>query len=688
MERILRPDRLDIDPQSPEAGIAFELWLAYFKSYLEKIRVTAAATMHRVLLSRKYSKKKQDSPNNLIPSSTNILVDPPKKHQIYLIDTLIPETWKDLAAESEVAFREQSSSRNNKAQQFTGGQHAVHSPKHESSDIIAELDKSSLSPRSSSSVQQIDGRKSSSSIKTFESSEGSDLDQDEDIPYPAASPNDQEKTDPRLDIPKEDLQAGQVKASFSATGKDTIISTVFVDQILLGDDTKVKTKPPEVGHRDSYQWAEASSRRDSETEEQQKGPSTSSGKEARVDGTAWTLRVADAFPLDIPRIETISDETNQMQSHPQGENYTRRHLMVDPSMSGSSIESNVSSQHSTITEISKSPSGGLIESAGRHTVNLTEHKPSLLSLGNQATSAAQGESTQNSLSVSDRETTELTKTEATSEEVIGQASSQQEEDPALNIEESGQEYTRGNVSVSLPRLPYLVEANDTSPRYHSLVEIAKPASSSGAQSSKHDQKVVRAALLKVPTNVKKQHKSERGSKLNQSSKSQKGVLARADSRRDAEGENHLGNQLLSDVQLNVATETFMPSVGVQTQTEATQTRTTPDEVNLGDNLQQETRLPAETGSSQDVEGENHPGGQPSGSRSEEVPTGAESRQDVEQEHRPGDQTLSDVQLDVDTGTSVSSLGDQEVLTENYSSLEVGEEKSSSELSSSSIAEVK
>ncbi|XP_059799682.1 uncharacterized protein LOC132377435 [Hypanus sabinus] len=52
MESILRPDKLDIDPQSPEAAITFELWFACFQSYLEEIPVTEPATMHRVLLSR------------------------------------------------------------------------------------------------------------------------------------------------------------------------------------------------------------------------------------------------------------------------------------------------------------------------------------------------------------------------------------------------------------------------------------------------------------------------------------------------------------------------------------------------------------------------------------------------------------------------------------------------------------
>ncbi|XP_062907726.1 uncharacterized protein LOC134348380 isoform X2 [Mobula hypostoma] len=673
------------------------------------------------------------------------------------INTLYEFSPKDVEVDQSETFGFSS----DKALQFTGEQYAVHLPIYDSSDTDVEQDETSS--RGSSSVW-INRNKSSFSIKTYESSEGSpesSPDQAEDIPYSAASPNDQEKADPELDIPKEELQAGQVKASFSTTGKDTTISTVFMNQILLGDDTKVKPKPPEVGHQDSYQRAEASSSRDFETEEQQKSPFTSSGKEARVDGTAPTPYVADEFPFDIPRIETIPDETDD-KSDLQGEEQPARHRSIDLiriSPSSSSFMnrqiysepaiSKLASDDEEIRKPSKNKTrpdedqdqenynqkGGItlkdsklmqIEPAGRHTVNLTEHRPSLLSLSDQDTSAAQGETTRNSTSVSDEETTGLPKTGATSEEVIGEASSQQEEDTALNIEESGQEYTRGKMSLSLPRLHYSVEANDTTSRYHSLVEISKSVSSSQAQSSKHDQKIKDAALLKVPTKVIKQHNSERGSNLNQPSKSQKkhqskyqsltpalkvhslsiiqrsesesekktklkttvsdkGVLARAHSRQDAEGENHLGNQLLSDVQLNIATETFMPSVSAQTQTEVTQT--TPDEVNLGDNLQQETRLPAETGSSQDVEGENHPGGQPSRSRSEEVPTGAESRQDVEGEHYPGDSTLSDVQLDVDPGTSVSSLADQEVLTENYSSLEVGEDKPSSELSSSSTAEL-
>ncbi|XP_072136023.1 uncharacterized protein [Mobula birostris] len=52
MERTLRPDKLDLDPQTPEAGNAFELWLACFELYLEEIKATDPAAKRRVLLSR------------------------------------------------------------------------------------------------------------------------------------------------------------------------------------------------------------------------------------------------------------------------------------------------------------------------------------------------------------------------------------------------------------------------------------------------------------------------------------------------------------------------------------------------------------------------------------------------------------------------------------------------------------
>ncbi|XP_059830768.1 uncharacterized protein LOC132396820 isoform X5 [Hypanus sabinus] len=52
MESVLRPDRLDLDPQDPDAALAFEHWLACFQSYLEEVRATEPAVMHRILLSR------------------------------------------------------------------------------------------------------------------------------------------------------------------------------------------------------------------------------------------------------------------------------------------------------------------------------------------------------------------------------------------------------------------------------------------------------------------------------------------------------------------------------------------------------------------------------------------------------------------------------------------------------------
>ncbi|XP_059819322.1 uncharacterized protein LOC132390793 [Hypanus sabinus] len=52
METVLRPERLDLDPQDTEAALAFELWLACFQSYLEEVRATEPAVMHRILLLR------------------------------------------------------------------------------------------------------------------------------------------------------------------------------------------------------------------------------------------------------------------------------------------------------------------------------------------------------------------------------------------------------------------------------------------------------------------------------------------------------------------------------------------------------------------------------------------------------------------------------------------------------------
>ncbi|XP_059841033.1 uncharacterized protein LOC132402257 isoform X1 [Hypanus sabinus] len=52
METVLRPERLDLDPQDPDAALAFEHWLACFQSYLEEVRATKPAVMHRILLSR------------------------------------------------------------------------------------------------------------------------------------------------------------------------------------------------------------------------------------------------------------------------------------------------------------------------------------------------------------------------------------------------------------------------------------------------------------------------------------------------------------------------------------------------------------------------------------------------------------------------------------------------------------
>ncbi|XP_059824326.1 uncharacterized protein LOC132393297 [Hypanus sabinus] len=52
METVLRLERLDLDPQDPEAALAFEHWLACFQSYLAELRATDPAVMYRILLSR------------------------------------------------------------------------------------------------------------------------------------------------------------------------------------------------------------------------------------------------------------------------------------------------------------------------------------------------------------------------------------------------------------------------------------------------------------------------------------------------------------------------------------------------------------------------------------------------------------------------------------------------------------
>ncbi|XP_072118179.1 uncharacterized protein [Mobula birostris] len=52
MEQSLRPEKLDLNPQTPEAGNAFELWLACFEVYLEEIKATDPVAKRRVLLSR------------------------------------------------------------------------------------------------------------------------------------------------------------------------------------------------------------------------------------------------------------------------------------------------------------------------------------------------------------------------------------------------------------------------------------------------------------------------------------------------------------------------------------------------------------------------------------------------------------------------------------------------------------
>ncbi|XP_059822040.1 uncharacterized protein LOC132392217 [Hypanus sabinus] len=52
METVLRSERLDLDPQDPEAALAFEHWLACFQSYLAELRATDPAVMYRILFSR------------------------------------------------------------------------------------------------------------------------------------------------------------------------------------------------------------------------------------------------------------------------------------------------------------------------------------------------------------------------------------------------------------------------------------------------------------------------------------------------------------------------------------------------------------------------------------------------------------------------------------------------------------
>ncbi|XP_059822168.1 uncharacterized protein LOC132392364 [Hypanus sabinus] len=105
MESILRPDRLDLDPQSQEAGNAFKLWLVCFESYLEEIQVTETTTMHRVLLSRVspwvYSMIR-DQP------SYQGAMDTLKRQYLRPVNTVYARhhlaTWQQRAAESSAEF--------------------------------------------------------------------------------------------------------------------------------------------------------------------------------------------------------------------------------------------------------------------------------------------------------------------------------------------------------------------------------------------------------------------------------------------------------------------------------------------------------------------------------------------------------------------------------------------------------
>ncbi|XP_059823861.1 uncharacterized protein LOC132393092 [Hypanus sabinus] len=104
MDSILRPGKLDIDPQAPGAAIAFELWLACFQSYLEEIHVTEPAIMHKVLSRvspRVYSLIRD------LPTYQGAL-DALKRQYLRPVNTVYTRhhlaTWRQWAGESSAEF--------------------------------------------------------------------------------------------------------------------------------------------------------------------------------------------------------------------------------------------------------------------------------------------------------------------------------------------------------------------------------------------------------------------------------------------------------------------------------------------------------------------------------------------------------------------------------------------------------
>ncbi|XP_072119415.1 uncharacterized protein [Mobula birostris] len=127
MEQSLRPEKLDLNPQTPEAGNAFELWLACFKAYLEEIKATDPVAKRRVLLSRvspRVYSLIRDQPN--YDSAMNAL----KRQYLRLINSVYAQhrlvTWQQRPGESSAEFVQalRTLLRACNCQELTAAQHA------------------------------------------------------------------------------------------------------------------------------------------------------------------------------------------------------------------------------------------------------------------------------------------------------------------------------------------------------------------------------------------------------------------------------------------------------------------------------------------------------------------------------------------------------------------------------------
>ncbi|XP_078260588.1 uncharacterized protein LOC144596250 [Rhinoraja longicauda] len=338
-------------------------------------------------------------------------------------------------------------------------------------------------------------------------------------------------------------------------------------------------------------------------------------------------------------------------------------------MSASLIETTTNSrpvsQHQIISELpetedtSEEVNGHLVKYVRRHTMNLAEVKPSLSNL-HRNIFAPQSVRTDISRAVSQH--LGFSK----DDEVNGQASNQLQEGVNKLVQAQSSKHNQEDKDATLVEIPSTDEEQDESytgsspnltsssqkilsSRSHSVDMPKTKTLHTPEYESERRMKIMRKAIaafrrkrtryqnlvmtLKPPslsTIASSENESEHGETSRNGAI--EAVPAEMDSGQNLEEETPPGDQSLNDAQLDITTETSVPSVDHQVVTDVSLTGTTPDELNPEDNRMV-----------------------------------VDSEQSVIGENLSGDQSFSDTQLDVGAETSMPSIRKKTSGTRQYQS---------------------